>query len=63
MALHIQALLSEYELLVKERCGPKTREATRLRERILAIVGADPAGPVPFNCDLGIVEQVRNDHG
>jgi len=31
----------------------------RLREKILARVGADPAGPVPFNCDLKLVAMVR----
>lgn len=54
---HVQALLLEYD--ARDRCGTKTIEALRLREKILARVGVDPQGPVPFNCDLKLVEKVR----
>lgn len=63
VSLHTQALLCEYEMLLKA-----SRNVTRLRERILARVGVDSPGSTqpcckPFNCDLKIVEKVRSDCG
>ena len=54
---HTQALLREYAMLGRESV---TRDAVRLCERILARVGMDPLGPVPFNCDLSLLREVRD---
>ena len=56
-APHLQALLKLHSMLVRLGFEESARE---LRPKILSRVG-DPLGPVPvpFNCDLGLLAEVR----